>query len=78
MDTRNTSGPLAWLSLAKKRFKPKTIDVMVATTSPLMQDSRELPSSGSTYRYDVRTYVHAASCTKHVIQVIQYVFTRWR
>ena len=31
----------------------KTIDVMVATTSPLMQDSRELPSSGSTYRYDV-------------------------
>ena len=41
MDTQNTSDPVSWLSLAKKHFKPKTIEVMVATTSPLMQD-REL------------------------------------
>ena len=62
MDTQNTSDPVSWLSLAKKHFKPKTIEVMVATTPPLMQD-RKLPSS--TYRY-----VHA-SCTKHVVEAIQ-------
>ena len=72
MDTQNTSDPLAWLLLGKKRFKPKTIDV---TTSPLMQESYLAPPTGMTY---VRTYVRAASCTKHVIEVIQYVFTRWR
>ena len=44
MDTQNTSDPVSWLSLAKKHFKPKTIEVMVATTPPLMQD-RKLPSS---------------------------------
>ena len=44
----------------------KTIDLMVATTSPLMQD-RELPSS--TYRY-----VHVRAClhTKHVVEVIRF------
>ena len=44
----------------------KTIDLMVATTSPLMQD-RELPSS--TYRY-----VHVCAClhTKHVVEVIRF------
>ena len=44
----------------------KTIDVMVATTSPLMQD-RKLPSS--TYRY-----VHVRAClpTKHVVEVIRF------
>ena len=44
----------------------KTIDVMVATISPLMQD-RELPSS--TYRY-----VHVRAClhTKHVVEVIRF------
>ena len=44
----------------------KTIDVMVATTSPLMQD-RELPSS--TYRY-----VHVRAClhTKHMVEVIRF------
>ena len=74
MDTQNTSDPVSWLSLAKKHFKPKVIEVMVATTPPLMQD-RELPSS--TYRY---VHVHSckASCTKHVIDVYQYVFTCWR
>ena len=41
MDTQNTSDLVSWLSLAKKHFKPKTIEVMVATTPPLMQD-REL------------------------------------
>ena len=46
----------------------------VATKLPLIQD-RELPSSA--YRY---VHVHAckASCTKDVIEVIQYVFTCWR
>ena len=74
MDTQNTSDPVSWLSLAKKHFKPKTIEVMVATTSPLMQDREQ---ASSTYRY---VHVHACkvSCTKHVIEVIQYVFTRWR
>ena len=38
MDTQNTSDPVSWLSLAKKHFKPKTIEVMIATTPPLMQD----------------------------------------
>ena len=44
----------------------KTIDLMVATTSPLMQD-RELPSS--TYRY-----VHVRAClhTKHLVEVIRF------
>ena len=44
----------------------KTIDLMVATTSPLMQD-RELPSS--TYRY-----VHVRAClhTQHVVEVIRF------
>ena len=34
MDTKNTSDPVSWLSLAKKHFKPKTIKVLVATTPP--------------------------------------------
>ena len=44
----------------------KTIEVMVATTPPLMQD-RKLPSS--TYRY-----VHVRAClhTKHVVEVIRF------
>ena len=66
MDTQNTSDPVSWLSLAKKHFKSKKIEVMVATTPPLMQD-RKLPSS--TYRY-----VHA-SCTKHVVEAIQRFHT---
>ena len=60
MDTQNTSNPVSWLSLVKKHFKPKTIEVMVATP-PLMQ---------STSRY---LHVHCHVCTKHVIEVIQYV-----
>ena len=66
MDTQNTSNPVSWLSLAKKHFKPKTIEVMVATTPPLMQD-RKLPRS--TYRY-----VHVRAClhTKHVIHSIRF------
>ena len=42
----------------------QTIDVMVATTSPLMQD-RKLPSS--TYRY---MHVRACLHTKHMVEVI--------
>ena len=38
MDTQNKGDPVPWLSLAKKHFKPKTIEVRVATTPPLMQD----------------------------------------
>ena len=70
MDTQNTSDPVSWLTLVKKHFKPKTIEVMVATTPPLMQD-RELPSSACRY-----VHVHACkvACIKHVIEVIQYVF----
>ena len=62
MDTQTQVILFHGLSLAKKHFKPKTIEVMVATTPPLMQD-RKLPSS--TYRY---VHVHSckASCTKHV------------
>ena len=71
MDTQNTNDPVSWLSLAKKHFKPKIIEVMVATTLPLMQD-RELPSSAYWY-----VHVHAckASCTKHVVEVIQTLET---
>ena len=64
MDTQNTSDPVLWLSLAKKHFKPKTIEVMVATTPPLMQD-RKLPSS--TYRY-----VHVRMLAKrHVLNTLE-------
>ena len=38
--------PVSWLSLAKKDFKPKTIEVMVATTPPLMQDSYLVSPTG--------------------------------
>ena len=64
MDTQNTSDPVSWLSLAKKHFKPKTIEVMVATTPPLLQD-RKLPSS--TYRY-----VHVRMLAKrHVLNTLE-------
>ena len=62
MDTQNT----CFMAVASQEtLQTKTIEVIVATTSPFMRD-RELPSS--TYRYV--TYVHAckASCTKHVIE----------
>ena len=73
MDTQNTSDPVSWLSLAKKHFKPKTTEVMGVATPQLKEDGK-LPSY--TYSY---VHVHAckASCTKHVIKVIQYIFTRW-
>ena len=52
MDTQNTSDPVSWLSLAKKHFKPKTIEViMVATTSPFMQDDILYDRYRATYRY---------------------------
>ena len=66
MDTQTQIILFHGLSLAKKHFKTKTIEVMVATTPPLMQD-RKLPSS--TYRY-----VHVRAClhTKHVVEVIRF------
>ena len=44
METQSTGDPVSRLSLAKKHFKPKTIEVMVTTIPPLMQD-RKLPRS---------------------------------
>ena len=59
MDTQNTSDPVSWLSLAKKHFKPKTIELMVATTPPLMQD-RKLgylaPPTGMCMRHVLNTW----------------------
>ena len=65
MDTQTQVILFHGLSLAKKHFKPKIIEVMVATTPPLLQD-RKLPRS--TYRS-----VHVRAClrSKHVVEVIQ-------
>ena len=57
MDTQNTSDPVSWLSLAKKHFKPKTIEVMVATTPPLMQiESYLAPPTGMCMRHVLNTW----------------------
>ena len=35
MDTQNSSNPVSWLSLGKKHFKPKTIEIV--ESSPIIQ-----------------------------------------
>ena len=52
----NTSDPVSWLLLAKKPFKPKTIEVIIGTP-PLMHDRKLL---SSTYRYlHVRAFLQS-------------------
>ena len=45
MDTQNTNDPVSWLLLAKKHFKPKTIEVWLLLHHHWCKIDRDLPSS---------------------------------
>ena len=64
----NTSDPVSWLSLAKKHFKPKAIEVVGATTPPLMQYLAP-PTGMCTCMLTKR---HGPMVINHMIEVIQY------
>ena len=62
------SDPVSWLSLAKKHFKNNQGNGCYYITIDARYDI-ELPNS--TYRY-VHMHACKASCTKHVIEVINF------